>query len=247
MKPSLLRAVVLVAALGIGPATQAADGAMTPAVGGAPVLLQPSGDVAQQNVSAVRNDSTVTKTALWPFVDDGTSFSNADDDASVVRTKSRASSALHETSFSGAPAGVVTDVVVNLRADSVAMGAGTVQVVLYDGSRQVGAGQPHVVSGRWTNYVDDFPALQVQNANNLRTAVRFANTTRQGALQYTELWASLTYQAPSPAIATPTVTILSPADGAVVSGDVTVTGTASNTSALSIAVDGGILGTLIPA
>src|SRR3954449_1330425 len=89
----LVLALVLVSPLSAPVA--AAAGSADPSAG---VDLTPSGDVAATNVVPVVAGSAVQGGSLWPQVDDGSSFSAADDSATLVRTKLRSKTANHTTS-----------------------------------------------------------------------------------------------------------------------------------------------------
>jgi Bacterial Ig domain len=233
----------LVAGAVVGPASQAVQAAVPASLAATTLTsaLQPSSDLLATNVVPVRN-GTVKSGALWPFVADGTTWASADDAVTLVRTKLQARSGVHETGYSGAPTGVVTAAVVHVRANQTARAAGGFQVMLYDGATKIGTGPVHSVTAGWANYSDTFTGLSVASANTLRTSIAFTNSTGRGAIQYTELWTTITYQPPAPADAPPAVTISSPADNAVVRGSVTVSGTATDDFGLadvSYSVDGG--------
>ena len=80
----LVLALVLVSPLSAP--VEAAAGSANPSAG---VDLTPSGDVAARNVVPVVAGSAVKGGSLWAQVDDGTSFSAADDSATLVRTRLR--------------------------------------------------------------------------------------------------------------------------------------------------------------
>ena len=231
----LVLALVLVSPMSAPVA--AAAGSADP---GAGVDLTPSGDVAATNVVPVVAGSAVKGGSLWAQVDDGSSFSAADDSATLVRTKLRSKTATHTTSYAGAPAGTITDVVVNLRATRTPLARGTVQVRLYDGSTLLGSGPPHALAEAYTNFSDDFGDLAAADASNLRTTVKFTNTSGKGELFYTALWLHAAYQTASDA--PPAVSVLSPTDGAAVSGPIVVSGTSGDdvgVSSVSLQIDGG--------
>ena len=231
----LVLALVLVSPLSAP--VEAATGSAGPSAG---ADLTPSGDVADRNVVPVVAGSALRGGSLWAQVDDGTSFSAADDSATLVRTTLRSRSATHTTSFAGAPGGTVTDVVVNLRASRSARARGTVRVRLYVGSTLLGRGAPHALTEAYTNFSDDFGGLSVADASNLRTAVKFTNTSGKGELFYTALWLHAAYRTASDT--PPSVSILSPSDGAGVSGPIVVSGTSGDdlgVSSVSLQIDGG--------
>ena len=230
----LVLALVLVSPLS---APVGAAGSVDP---GAGVDLTPSGDVAATNVVPVVAGSAVKGGSLWAQVDDGTSFSAADDSATLVRTRLRFKGAEHTTSYAGAPPGTVTDVVVNLRAARSPLARGTARVRLYDGSTLLGSSAPHALTEAYTNFSDDFGGLSVADASNLRTTVKFTNTSGKGELFYTALWLHAAYQTASDS--PPSVSILSPTDGAAVSGPIVVSGTSGDdvgVSSVSLRIDGG--------
>ena len=220
------------------------------ATSGGTTDLQPNVDLSSSNVVAVVNGIALKRGDLWPQVHDGTSFASADDNATLVRTKPRSTTAQHTTTYSGAAAQNVTYAVVNLRAARSPLATGTVQVLLYDGSKLLGAGAEHVLGEAYTNFSDEFQNLSVSSSANLRTTVRFTNTNGKGELFYTELWTDVTYQATQTTVSPPTPTtdsppiaaIVWPADGMTVSGPVVVSGTAGDDAGLSsvtLKIDGG--------
>jgi len=230
----LVLALVLVSPLS---APVGAAGSVDPSAG---VDLTPSGDVAATNVVPVVAGSAVKGGSLWAQVDDGTSFSAADDSATLVRTRLRFKGAEHTTSYAGAPPGTVTDVVVNLRAARSPLARGTARVRLYDGSTLLGSSAPHALTEAYTNFSDDFGGLSVADASNLRTTVKFTNTSGKGELFYTALWLHAAYQTASDS--PPSVSILSPTDGAAVSGPIVVSGTSGDdvgVSSVSLRIDDG--------
>src|SRR5437763_6155531 len=242
----ILGSLVVLAAVLVGPAAQGVQAAIPAVVTQSPqtVALQPAADVLATNVVAVRNGSIAKSGALWPYVDDGTSFASADDGATLVRSAARVASAAHETSYADVPAGVVTEAFVHVRADRTQRASGSIQVLLYDGATRIAVGAPHAVGDNWGNFGDDFTGLQLADPSSLRTYVRFCNSAGRGAIEYTELWTPLTYQPSSAAAvdAPPVVTISSPVSGAVVHGSVALAGTATDdvgVSAISLSVDGG--------
>ena len=97
----ILGSLVVLAAVLVGPAAQGVQAAIPAVVTQSPqtVALQPAADVLATNVVAVRNGSIAKSGALWPYVDDGTSFASADDGATLVRSAARVASAAHETSY----------------------------------------------------------------------------------------------------------------------------------------------------
>jgi hypothetical protein len=230
----LVLALVLVSSMS---ASVEAAGSVDQSAG---VDLTPSGDVAATNVVPVVAGSAVKGGSLWAQVDDGTSFSAADDSATLVRTRLRFKGAEHTTSYAGAPSGTVTDVVVNLRAARSPLARGTARVRLYDGSTLLGSSAPHALTEAYTNFSDDFGGLSVADASNLRTTVKFTNTSGKGELFYTALWLHAAYQTASDT--PPSVSILSPTDGAAVSGPIVVSGTSGDdvgVSSVSLRIDGG--------
>ena len=239
MKRLIISPLVLVLVL-VSPMSAPVAAAAGSADPGAGVDLTPSGDVAATNVVPVVAGSAVKGGSLWAQVDDGSSFSAADDSATLVRTKLRSKTATHTTSYAGAPAGTITDVVVNLRATRTPLARGTVRVRLYDGSTLLGSGPPHALAEAYTNFSDDFGDLAVADASNLRTTVKFTNTSGKGELFYTALWLHAAYQTASDA--PPAVSVLSPTDGAAVRGPIVVSGTSGDdvgVSSVSLQIDGG--------
>src|SRR5436190_18382354 len=104
---SAVRAAAVSAVLGL----LIASGAAAPAKaaptdpGSGVISLEPSADLAVKNAVGVSNGSALKSGALYPLVDDGTSFAAADDGGTLVRSKLRASSATHQTGYSAAPGG----------------------------------------------------------------------------------------------------------------------------------------------
>lgn len=155
------------------------------------VQLVPSSDVLRQNVIGVGNPSL-----LYTDLADGTSFALADDNTTYVRSENSFTTGTYTAGFSGAPAGAVSSVVVNLRASLGTASTGSAQVLLYDGSSLIGTGPVHAL-GAFTNFSDDFPGLSAVSANLLRVSVALNNPSATGAVRATELWISVT-QASAP-------------------------------------------------
>ena len=175
MKRLIISPLVLALVLGspLSAPVEAAAGSAGPS---ASADLRPSRRCGRQKRGPGCGGLRFEGRSLWAQVDDGTSFSAADDSATLVRTTLRSRSATHTTSFAGAPAGTVADVVVNLRASRSARARGTVRVRLYVGSTLLGRGAPHALTEAYTNFSDDFGGLSVADASNLRTTVKFTNT-----------------------------------------------------------------------
>jgi hypothetical protein len=155
------------------------------------VSLKPTSDIGSWNVTA-RGDVT----ALYRNVDDGTSFTTADDATTMVQSTAGSPTASFKVGFSGAPAGGATAVAANYRVQG--SGArGTAQIELYDGDTflQRGAARP-VTSGTWSNYTDTFGGLAVADANRLRARVIFTNESGKGSLAATALWLTVTASDP---------------------------------------------------
>lgn len=215
------------------------------------VLLKPSADIAATGVQGVKY-GTVLSSSLYQLVDDGTAFSDADDSGTYVQTASGIPVASHTLAYSGVETGVVSEVVVHLRAKRSKFANGTVRIYLYDGTNLIGSGIAHSLRSSYSNFIDTFSNLNVANVNNLRTKVTFQNGSRRGNEMYTEIWLEARYVTPTapttttppttPANNPPTVTVASPASGAAVSGVVSVGGNAGDDTGLSkveVQVDGG--------
>ena len=169
--------------------------------------------------------SAVKGWSLWSRVDDGTSFSAADDSATLRSNEAGFKGAEHTTSYAGAPSGTVTDVVVNLRAARSALARGTARVRLYDGSTLLGSSAPHALTEAYTNFSDDFGSLLSPTLESAHHR-QFTEARRKGELFYTALWLHAAYQTASDS--PPSVSILSPTDGAAVSGPIVVSGTSGD-------------------
>lgn len=181
--PRLRCCAGLLLVLGLGACGAATVGDLASAeegVGGGVDLL-PSSDVEVKGVVGVGNAS-----ALFRNVDDGVSFSSADDSTTYVRGAVGISSASHTVGYSGAPAGVVTGLSVHFRAQR-GSAQGTVQSSVYDGATLLKSGPVHTLSG-WANYSDVFTGLSLPDANLVRTSLTFRNTSSSGALRYTQVW-----------------------------------------------------------
>ena len=153
------------------------------------VNLRPTSDVGSHLVAGVGNQAS-----LFQNVDDGVLFSAADDSAGYVRGEPGVASGSHTVGYSGAPAGQVSQVVVNYRAQR-GSAQGTVQMTLFDGASVVGVGPAHPVDS-WTNFTDVF-VVSVVDANRLRTQLTFHNTSSTGALRYTQVWLTVTFGKPT--------------------------------------------------
>ena len=145
------------------------------------VLMRPTGDVTLENVVGVDGTGAPVTSNLYVEVDDPT----ADDSTTYVRGDPAIATSSHTASYSGAPAGTVTSVIVSYRAQR-GSADGTAQVLLYDGATLIGTGAART-QGAWTDFSDAFSGLNVTSANNLRTKIVFQNTAAIGALRYTQI------------------------------------------------------------
>lgn len=125
--------------------------------------LTPSRDVWVSGAQAGNGDVT----SLYSRVNDGT-------DATYVRSASGAQVAQHTTGYSG-PAGTVTGVTVRVRADA-GSGAGTVQVVVLDGTTQVAATDAFALNATTRLFSQSFTGLSVSSVDALRTRVVLRRT-----------------------------------------------------------------------
>ena len=203
----------------------------------AAATLKPVTDIASANVQGVTSGST-SSSSLWQAVDDGTSFTSADDNTTRVETRSGQSGS-HTVGYSGAPSGTVSQVTSNIRARRTKFASATVRVLLYDGPTQIASGPTHSVGTSYGNFRDTFSGLNVASGNNLRTRVELRNSSSRGSVMYTQIWLDQTAQVGDSA---PIVSISSPTNGSSVSGTLTVTGTAGDDVALNkveVQIDGG--------
>jgi len=152
------------------------------------VSLVPTRDVSKSGVVGVGDT-----TNLYRDVDDGTTPSAADNDATYVRTTSGTEFTSHTTGYSGAPSGTVTQVTVTYRARR-ATGTGTAQILLYNGSTRL-ATSPQRTLGAWTTFTETFSGLSITTPNAIRTRIKFHNTALSGTLRYTQIFVTLTYGA----------------------------------------------------
>jgi hypothetical protein len=166
------------------------DGDLGSAAASGGVDLLPTSDVAKTGVVGEGDIS-----ALFRDVDDGVGSAAADDHKTYVRGDGASNDGSHVVGYSGAPAGTVTQVVVNYRANK-GNASGTAQALLYDGSRQIGAGAVHTL-GSWATYTDSFSGLSVADGNQLRTEIRLHRTGSHGSLYYTQIWIHLTMASPT--------------------------------------------------
>jgi hypothetical protein len=163
------------------------------------VQLVPTSDVANTDVVGVGDTAL-----LFRNVDDGATAAAADDSLTYVRGKAAIATTSHTVGYSGAPAGTVTDVTVQYRAQR-GSAQGTAQALLYDGTTLIGTGVVRTM-GSWASYTDTFSGLAVSDANRLRTKLVFHNTAGTGAIRYTQVFLGITYGATSPPPDAPTCT-----------------------------------------
>ena len=175
------------------------------------VSLVPTSDVDKSSVVGVGDSVN-----LYLDVDDGTGFASADDSTTYVRGTAGTATTSHTAGYSGGPAGTVTSVTVNYRAQR-GSATGTAQVFLLDGTTQIGAGAVNTL-GAFANFSDTFSGLSVADVNHLRTRIVFNNTAGAGALRYTMIWISATLSQSLANTAPPVVTG-TPAVGATLTTD----------------------------
>jgi hypothetical protein len=150
-------------------------------VGG--VAMLPSSDVAKLNVSA-----TGDTTSYFRNIDDGASFSVADDDTTVVRNTWAASTASYTAGFSGGPTGTIGDVEVSYRVRATSGALGTVRVTLLSGTTVIASGAPRNVTSSYQNVTERFSGLSVASASSLRVQVDFVRSNAEGYLKLTQMW-----------------------------------------------------------
>jgi len=202
----------------------------------ATLSLVPTSDVSISGVHGVSGSRSL-KSNLYTTVDDGTSFTSADDNATYVGSPSGQGQSYLTEGFSSSRTGTVTQVVANMRARSSSTTKGTIQVLLMDGATLVGTGPVHALAQNYANFSDTFSSISLNSLSTLRAKVIFKNGANSGNLRMTQLWLDVTYM---PSV--PVVAIMAPVNGSTVSGTVAISGTASDPDGMSkveIQVDGG--------
>lgn len=149
------------------------------------IAKRPVRDSAKTGVVGVTNT-----TSLYLNVDDGTSFSSADNATTYVRSSSSVASGSHTTGYTLGVTGTVTKVLANYRADR-GTGQGTIRVQLYNGTTLIATG-PLRTLGAWTNYTDTFSSLSIPANADLRLKVTLTRTSTTGYLRYTQVWMTAT-------------------------------------------------------
>jgi hypothetical protein len=192
-QPSRARTLVaygafVLALSGIGYGTYNATHAET-----STIALAPTGESHIEGMTKV-DAGVFSASELWKAVDDGKSYAAADDLDSRVQMIYHQTTASHKTTYSGAPAGTVNQVVTHVRAAGRNKANASVQVLLWDGKTEVAEGPIHKLGSTWANYNDTFPGLNVSNANNLQTAVVMRHKGDIGVVGYTQVWMDATYQ-----------------------------------------------------
>lgn len=203
------------------------------------VALRPTADGLKANVVAVTAQESTRESDLWQSVDDGVNYAASDRRITRVQTPAGTSSGYHETSYSTAPAGAVSQVTAHVQARRTEGSVGAVQVQLFGGAGLIGTGARHELGAAWEDLSDTFGGLNVADARQLRARVLLSNTGAEGRSMYTMIWLDATYGAPS--TAAPAVSITTPPSGSTVSGVVTVSGTASAPAGLAgvdVTIDG---------
>src|SRR4051794_36370964 len=147
------------------------------------VAMLPSADVSKIRVTA-----TGDTTNLFRDIDDGTSFTSADDDTTVVRNMWAESSASYTVAFSGGPTGTVTDVDVNYRVHATSGATGTTQIRLLSGTTVVATAAPRTVPTAYANFTEHFTGLSVAHVSDLRVEILWARSNTVGYFKLTELW-----------------------------------------------------------
>jgi hypothetical protein len=140
------------------------------------VLLKPTGGLGHSSTNTVGcpfDDE-------WECVSQGTSFSADDPNKYVYST---AAGGRHGTSYSGAPAGAVTQVTTQVVAAAESGASGTVMVTLYNAGKVLGTGEAHPLTTSYAQYSDTFDVSAV-SANTLQTWVTFSSVD----LKYSEIW-----------------------------------------------------------
>jgi hypothetical protein len=123
----------------------------------------------------------------WECVSKGTSFTTGDDATYLYST---AAGGRDGTSYSGAPAGTVTQVTTNVVAAAESGATGTATVRLYGGGKLIATGAAHPLTTAWTVYSDKFD-VSVASADSLKTWVTFSSAN----LKYAEIWLAVTLAA----------------------------------------------------
>lgn len=149
------------------------------------IAKRPVRDSSKVNVVGVTNT-----TSLYLNVDDGTSFTSADNATTYVRSSSSVTTASHTTGYTLGVTGTVTKVLANYRADR-GTAQGTIRVQLYNGTTLVATG-PLRTLGAWTSYTDTFSSLSLPANADLRLKVTLTRTSTTGYLRYTQVWMNAT-------------------------------------------------------
>lgn len=155
------------------------------------VLLRPDRDIWVNGAVGDPNN-----TDLYRNVDDGTSFTQADNGTSTVKCSS---SCAHSLGYAG-PSGKISRVVVKYRATAW-LSQGTIQIQLFDLSNLVAQGPVRSVasSKQWSNHTETFSGLSISDISRLRTKVLLNRKSGNNAVSYTQIWIEATIdQASSP-------------------------------------------------
>ncbi len=152
------------------------------------VTLKPTSDAW---ISGVEGAGDLAK--LFANVDDGTTFSAADDNTTYVRSIAGEEWGRHTVGLSGAPNGRVTRVDVNYRAGNGGATGATVKVYLVADGAVVTSSPERPLSG-YANFTESFSGLTISDASTMRVRVELHNPSGASQPRYTTLWVNATIE-----------------------------------------------------
>jgi hypothetical protein len=138
------------------------------------VQLSPSLDIGK---NATVTSDTFSSPNLWRDVAQDPEAAN--DGMNVRNHWAKFAGASYTAGFQGAPAGAVSAIAVTYRA--AVDQAGTLQVLVYDGTTLLETGPARALSSAFATYTDTYASVSASGANNLRVQVRLTLPSAQYA------------------------------------------------------------------